>query len=140
MVVRSSFLSRRWLWVACAAVAIALCAWLAWCSLSKSIDRSVPLALREGRELVQSQHCLRCHGMVNTHVGPGFAQIAERYRGDPAALERLAGKIREGSAGVWGRKLMPRNPAISAEQAQTLAAWVLAQPNPDPENNRLQNR
>ncbi len=78
--------------------------------------------------------------MVNTHVGPGFAQIAERYRGDPAALERLAGKIREGSAGVWGRKLMPRNPAISAEQAQTLAAWVLAQPNPDPEHNRLQNR
>jgi cytochrome c len=97
----------------------------------------MPLALREGGALVQSQHCLRCHGMVQTHVGPGFAQIAERYRGDPAAQDRLARAIRGGSAGAWGRKLMPRNPAISTEQAQALAAWVLAQPNPDSGHKRL---
>ncbi len=137
MAQQSSSPSRRWRRVGlgvAAALVLALLAWLGWQSLSAGpapVSSAVLSAPRDGWALVQSQFCLRCHGMEQTHVGPGFAQIAQRYRGDPAALDHLARKIREGSAGVWGRKLMPRQPGVSAEQAQAMAVWVMAQPDPE---------
>lgn len=72
--------------------------------------------------------CMACHGMVHKQVGPGFAQIAARYRGDAAAPARLAGKIRGGGVGEWGRVIMPRQPKMTAAESETLARWVLAQP------------
>ncbi len=146
MVQSPSPASRRWRRVGlCLVVAMvpALFAWLAWQSLaSRKPPPAAPAALAEkpaalpaaseGWALVQSQFCLRCHGMQQTHVGPGFAQIAQRYRSRPDAQAYLARKIREGSAGVWGRKLMPSQPGISVEQAQAMAAWVLEQPDPAP--------
>ncbi|WP_159911303.1 c-type cytochrome [Pantoea sp. 18069] len=141
MVQPSSPASRRWrrvgLGVAVAMVP-ALFAWLAWQSIhsrrppppAPAVSAAPLPAASEGWAQVQAQFCLRCHGMEQTHVGPGFAQIAQRYRGEPDALAYLARRIREGSAGVWGRKLMPRQPGISAEQAQAMAVWLLAQPDP----------
>ena len=58
----------------------------------------------------------------------GFAQIAARYQGDASAPARLAGKIREGGVGAWGRVIMPRQPKMTVAESETLARWVLAQP------------
>lgn len=147
MAPQASTSSRRWRRVGlglAAAMVPALFAWLAWQSLASRKPPPAPAAVAEnpnqaplpaaseGWSLVQSQFCLRCHGMQQTHVGPGFAQISQRYRSQPDAQAYLARKIREGSAGVWGRKLMPRQPGISVEQAQAMAAWVLEQPHPAP--------
>lgn len=81
-------------------------------------------------ELAQKSGCMACHGLVHKQVGPGFAQIAERYRKDSDAAERLAGKILNGSVGTWGRVIMPRQSQVSPAQAQALAQWVLSQPSP----------
>nr|WP_315182592.1 c-type cytochrome [uncultured Albidiferax sp.] len=82
--------------------------------------------------LAQKAGCMACHGMVHKQVGPGFAQVAARYRaqggGDADAPARLAGKIRNGSVGVWGRVIMPRHPQLSEAEALALARWVLSQP------------
>ncbi|KQP21543.1 c-type cytochrome [Pseudorhodoferax sp. Leaf267] len=75
--------------------------------------------------------CMRCHGMVTKFVGPGFAQIAARYRGDPAAAARLRQTIRQGSVGTWGNVIMPRQPQVSQADAELLAAWILGQPPSD---------
>ncbi len=80
--------------------------------------------------LAQKAGCMACHGMVHKQVGPGFAQIAARYRGDAEAPARLAGKIRNGSVGAWGRVIMPRHPQLSEADALALARWVLSQPPP----------
>ena len=80
--------------------------------------------------LAQKSDCLSCHGMVHPQVGPGFAQIAARYRGDADAPTRLAGKIRNGSVGAWGRVIMPRHPQLSDAETLALARWVLSQPSP----------
>ena len=84
-------------------------------------------AVGDAADVARERGCLTCHGMVRKQVGPGFAQIAERYRGDDAAAARLAGKIRQGAVGAWGRVIMPRQPKVSEAEAQLLAAWVLAQ-------------
>ena len=34
-------------------------------------------------------------------------------------------KIVKGGAGVWGQVPMPANPQVSADEAKTLAKWVL---------------
>jgi cytochrome c len=81
----------------------------------------------DAAELARERGCMTCHGMVRKAVGPGFAQIAERYRADDTAAARLQGKIRNGAVGNWGRVIMPRQPKVSEEEARALAAWVLAQ-------------
>lgn len=81
----------------------------------------------DAADLSRERGCMTCHGLVRKAVGPGFAQIAERYKGDATAAERLAGKIRNGAVGTWGRVIMPRQPKVTEAEAQLLAAWVLAQ-------------
>jgi len=81
-------------------------------------------------DLARKNACLACHGLVHKQVGPGFAQIAERYRGDGGAAARLAGKIRDGSVGTWGRVIMPRQTQVSEADAQALSQWILSQPTP----------
>jgi cytochrome c len=82
----------------------------------------------EVQALVGRYGCMACHGMVHKQVGPGFAQVAERYRGDATAPARLAGRIRNGGVGEWGRVIMPRQPHMTDAESQVLAGWVLAQP------------
>ena len=79
-------------------------------------------------DLLRKNGCMACHGLVHKQVGPGFAQIAERYRNDPEAPPRLAEKIRNGSVGTWGRVIMPRQSLVSEADARVLATWVLSQP------------
>ena len=79
-------------------------------------------------DLARKNGCMACHGLVHKQVGPGFAQIADRYRGDAQAPSRLAGKIRNGSVGTWGRVIMPQQTPVSEAESQALAAWVLSQP------------
>lgn len=90
--------------------------------LAAADDQALALARKNG--------CMACHGLVHKQVGPGFAQVAARYRDDPAAPVRLAGRIRSGSVGTWGRVIMPRQAQLTEEQAELLARWVLAQPSP----------
>lgn len=82
--------------------------------------------------LSEQRGCIRCHGVVRKFVGPGFAEIAARYRGDAEAAARLALKIRQGSVGTWGAVIMPRQMHVSEAEAQALAAWILAQPGSAP--------
>ena len=81
-------------------------------------------------ELADRNGCMACHGLVHKQVGPGFAQIAQRYRSDGEAPARLAAKISSGSVGTWGRVIMPRQPQVSEVEARSLAQWVLSQPAP----------
>lgn len=103
----------------------AACALLLSCgSASTALAQAMPT------DLLKKNGCLACHGLVHKQVGPGFAQIAQRYRNDPEAAPRLADKIRNGSVGTWGRVIMPRQSLVSEADAQVLAAWVLSQPSP----------
>lgn len=86
----------------------------------------------EAAQRSQALGCMRCHGMLTTYVGPGFAEIATRYRGDADAPARLRKVIRQGSVGTWGRVIMPRQPQVSEADATLLADWILAQPDKAP--------
>jgi cytochrome c len=85
-------------------------------------------ALAAGMAAVNASDCMRCHGVDRPYVGPAFNQVAARYQNRPDAVDYLAGKIRNGGAGEWGRALMPRHPQLSEEQARQMAQWMMSLP------------
>ena len=77
--------------------------------------------------LAQKKGCLACHKIDAKHIGPGFKEVAAKYKGDDGAVAALANKVIKGSSGVWGTIPMPPNSAINEEEATTLVTWILQQ-------------
>lgn len=75
-------------------------------------------------DLAKKKNCLACHAVDNKVVGPGYKEIAKKYAGQDAS-GKLAAKIRQGGAGVWGVVPMPANPQVSEAEAKQLASWIL---------------
>ncbi len=77
-------------------------------------------------ELAKAKNCMGCHTIANKVVGPAFKDVADKYRSSQDATNRLALKIRQGGAGVWGPMAMPANAQVNEADAKKLAAWVLS--------------
>lgn len=78
-------------------------------------------------ELAQKSGCLACHGVDKKILGPGYTEIAKKYKGNKDAEAMLAKKIKDGSSGVWGPIPMPANGSkVSDAEIQTLVAWILS--------------
>lgn len=75
-------------------------------------------------ELAKAQGCTACHGVNNKIVGPGFTEIAAKYRGRADAEAYLAGKVRGGGSGVWGAVPMPAQPQLKDDEVNVLAKWI----------------
>ena len=76
-------------------------------------------------DLAQKKNCLACHQLNAKLVGPAYKDVAAKYAGQKDAVAKLAEKIQKGGTGVWGQVPMPANPQVNAEEAKTLATWVL---------------
>lgn len=76
-------------------------------------------------DLAKSKNCLACHAIDKKLVGPSYKDISAKYASQDGAVVMLATKIQKGGAGVWGPVPMPPNPQISADEAKTLAEWVM---------------
>ncbi|MEO7760548.1 MAG: c-type cytochrome, partial [Casimicrobiaceae bacterium] len=92
---------------------------------------AVPNPAVEPLALATKQGCLACHGVDKKLVGPGFREVATRYRTSPGAgsdklIAQLAGKIRTGSSGAWGSIPMPPQAQVSMANAEILARWIAA--------------
>lgn len=85
-----------------------------------------PALAQDGESLYKSKACVACHAIDSKLVGPAYKEVAAKYAGQDGAVEMLAGKIKNGSQGVWGPVPMPPN-AVTEEEAKILAEWVLSQ-------------
>lgn len=77
-------------------------------------------------DLAKTKNCMACHALDKKVLGPGFRDVAAKYKGDAIAQAKLIASITKGSGGKWGPMAMPPN-AVSDAEAATLAKWVLAQ-------------
>jgi cytochrome c len=75
--------------------------------------------------LAKSKGCLACHAVDKKVVGPGFKEIAAKYKGQSDASAMLVEKVLKGGKGTWGAIPMPPN-KLSNDEAQTLVMWVLS--------------
>ena len=76
-------------------------------------------------ELAKSKNCLACHAVDKKVVGPAYKDVAAKYAGDKAAVEKLTQKVLKGGSGVWGPVPMPANPQVSEAEAKQLVQWIL---------------
>jgi len=76
--------------------------------------------------LATAKNCMACHAVGKKLVGPSYKDIATKYAGQADAVDKLAGKIIKGGAGVWGPVPMPANAQINDADAKKLVAWILA--------------
>lgn len=70
--------------------------------------------------------CTSCHAMQVGGVGPAFAWVAWRYRGQAGALDTVSSFIAHGGQGTWGGS-MP-NLGVPPAEAHDLARWILQLP------------
>jgi cytochrome c len=97
-------------------VSIAAVAVLAFAGNSMSADMP-PVAKKNG--------CTNCHSIDKKLVGPAWQAIADKYKGDAGAADKLGTKISKGGSGVWGPVPMPAQPKLSEADNKEMVAFIL---------------
>lgn len=82
-------------------------------------------AAHPGLTLMRQTTCFACHNATDKSAGPPYAAVAAKYAGDESAPAKLAAKIIEGGAGVWGELPMPPHPQHTEEEAALMVSWIL---------------
>jgi cytochrome c len=90
----------------------------------RSADASAGFA--KGLQLIEGSDCKACHSVENKSIGPSYKQVAQKYKGDAGATERLAKKVISGGAGVWGEVAMSAHPQLSIQDATGMVQYILS--------------
>lgn len=83
--------------------------------------------------LAQQSGCLACHKIERKLVGPAWADVAQRYKSDPAARTKLIEKVSRGGGGNWtevtgGMRMPPYGEKVARENIATLVDFILSLP------------
>ncbi len=75
--------------------------------------------------------CVACHKIDQKLIGPAWQDVSVRYKGDPAARERLIEKVKKGGSGNWtevtgGIPMPPNSPRVSDADIASLVDFILA--------------
>ncbi|GAB4051713.1 PQQ-dependent sugar dehydrogenase [Spirosoma litoris] len=81
--------------------------------------------LGTGQVLMEKSDCKACHFMDKKSVGPAFAEVAKRYKGDANAVASLSNKIIKGGGGVWGDAIMTAHPQLGQSDASEIVKYIL---------------
>jgi cytochrome c len=80
---------------------------------------------QKGLALVGKSDCLTCHKVNEKNIGPAYKDVAAKYENTDANVKMLAEKIIKGGSGNWGAIPMTPHPALSQDDAEALAKYVL---------------
>ena len=76
--------------------------------------------------LAKKHNCMACHAVDKKLVGPSYAEVAAKYKGDAGAEAKLIAKVKNGGTGAWGQIPMPPNASVPEADIKTMVKWVLA--------------
>lgn len=95
-------------------------------AVAKPVAAAVPATGgKDVKTLLAANGCMACHALDQKVVGPGFAEVAARYKGKEG-VAAVAANIRNGGAGKWGPVPMPPFSQLSEADAAALAKYVLS--------------
>lgn len=81
-------------------------------------------------KLARKDKCLRCHGVTKQKEGPSFKSIADKYRGDNEAAEKILKHITEGKDVAnfpdGHKELHKYDKKHNLDQLQNLVNWILS--------------
>lgn len=85
-----------------------------------------PVPSSASMALAQKHSCTACHAVETKLVGPAFAEVAKKYKGQKNAEATLIANIKKGGSGKWGAVPMPAQASLTDADAKTLARWILS--------------
>lgn len=71
-----------------------------------------PVQAQSGADVLKTKGCLNCHDMDKKKVGPGYKDVAAKYKGNAGAQSQLVAKLKEGKG----------HPKVQATDAELNAA------------------
>jgi len=77
-------------------------------------------------KIMEGTDCNACHKPIEKSIGPSFREVALHYKDQAEALDMLAGRVINGSSGVWGDVAMAAHPALSGEEAREIIRYILS--------------
>lgn len=98
------------------------------CVAGMAVAEEVPAAsAEEAMKLAAQNNCMACHALDKKIVGPGFREVAEKYRGRADAEAVLIDKVDKGGKGVWGKMPMPAMaPSVKDEDIAAIVRHILS--------------
>lgn len=76
--------------------------------------------------LLNARGCSGCHSLDKKVVGPGFKEVAARYKDNKDAKTQLMARIRAGGTGLWGSVPMPPQTAITDAELSAVVDWLVS--------------
>ena len=73
-----------------------------------------------GLAAMARSNCFNCHQFTGKGIGPSLFEIAKR----PASADTLARRIKDGSAGIWGKEKMPSHPELGGDDIRRMVQWI----------------
>jgi cytochrome c len=95
-------------------------------SLAATACLSLAGVAQADEKLAQASGCTVCHSVDKKLIGPGYKDVAAKYRGNKAAEADLIKKVKGGSKGIWGDIQMPPNAHVKDEDIKTIVQWILS--------------
>jgi cytochrome c len=87
---------------------------------------------RDGLSIIAKNDCLTCHKIDEKLVGPSYRDIANKYGNSKQSMVNyLVDKIIKGGTGVWGQVPMLPHAALSRQDAEAMAKYILLLKNQD---------
>lgn len=77
-------------------------------------------------EVLSKYGCSGCHAIDHRLVGPGFAEIAAKYKGLKNPKVYFGERIRKGGVGVWGPIPMPPVAAMTDAELDAVVNWLMS--------------
>ena len=78
------------------------------------------VSAQSGADLAKSKNCVGCHELEKKKVGPGFKDVAAKYKDNKYAEAKLIAELKDG-------KGHPVKIAASDAELKTLVQYVLSQ-------------
>lgn len=81
----------------------------------------------KGLELITKSDCFTCHKLTEKNIGPSYAAVAEKYKTlNDETMDSIVTQIMKGGQGKWGTIPMMPHPAITKEDAQSMAHYIMS--------------
>lgn len=82
-------------------------------------------------EQAKKAGCTACHAIDKKVVGPAWADVGKKYKGDAAAKAALVEKVKKGGKGNWtevtkGVPMPPYSPRVPDAEIEQLVDFVLS--------------
>ena len=81
-------------------------------------------------DLAKKSGCLACHSVDKKVVGPGWKDVAAKYKGNAGAKAALVDKVKKGGKGNWtevtgGVPMPPYSPRVADADIEKLVDFIL---------------